>query len=168
MFKLRFSEDRIQHWANRYSYAAEAQFENEIAPRARARGYLKRSEFIELCKWKTPRTKLLVRKNPADIVEAVTRAALESRHENVKIGVLRSLYGVSWPTASVVLHFCDKRRYPVLDFRALWSLGYPIPPTYTLDFWLAYTKFVRDLARRTGQSMRIVDRALWQFSNERQ
>lgn len=101
-------------------------------------------------------------------MEAVTRAALESQHENVKIGVLRSLRGVSWPTASVVLHFCDRQPYPILDFRALWSLGYAEPPSYTLDFWVSYTKHVRDIARRTGHPMRIVDRALWQYSNERQ
>ena len=168
MFKLRFSEEKIAHWAERYSYGAEATFENDIAPRAPKRGYLKRPEFIELCRWKTPRTQPLVRENPSDVVEAVTRAALESRHEQVKIGVLRSLRGVSWPTASVVLHFCDHRPYPILDFRALWSLGYATPPGYNLEFWLAYTKFVRDLARRSGQSMWTVDRALWQYSSERQ
>src|SRR5262245_31562644 len=124
MFKLRFPENKIAHWASRYSYATEAHFEDEIAPAARSRGYLIRPEFIELCRWKTPRTQPMVRSNPADIVEAVTRAALESRHEHVKINVLRALRGVSWPTASVVLHFCDGQPYPILDFRALWSLGY--------------------------------------------
>ena len=168
MFKLRFPESKIQYWADRYSYKAEAKFEEEIAPAARARGYLTRPEFIELCRWKTPRTQPMVRENAADIVEAVTRAALESRHEHVKINVLRSLRGVSWPTASVVLHFCDKRPYPVLDYRALWSLGYAESPRYTLDFWLSYSKFVRGIAERTGHSMRIFDRALWQYSSERQ
>ena len=168
MFKLRFKEDRIHYWADRYSYASEARFEDEVAPVARKRGYLTREEFLILCEWKTPRTKPLVLKNPEDIVKAVTRAALESRHEDVKIGVLRSLNGVSWPTASVVLHFCDKRPYPILDFRALWSLSCDVPSSYTVDFWLAYTAFVRALALRNGHSMRIVDRALWQFSKERQ
>jgi hypothetical protein len=167
-FRLRFADHRIPYWAERYDYAAEESFENVTAPRARARGYLTQPEFIELCRWKSPRTQPLVQSNPADIVEAVTRAALDSRHEHVKIGVLRSLQGVSWPTASVILHFCDKRPYPILDFRALWTLGYPEPPAYTLEFWLAYTKFVRALAKRTGHSMRVVDRALWQYSNERQ
>jgi len=168
MFKLRFKEGKIPYWANRYSYGSEVRFEEGIAPVAKARGYLTKPEFMELCRWKTPRTQPLVRENPADVVEAVTRAALESRHEHVKINVLRALRGVSWPTASVVLHFCDNRPYPVLDFRALWSLGYPVPPTYTLDFWLSYTKFVRAVARRTGHSMRVIDRALWQYSNEHQ
>ncbi len=168
MFNLSFPPNKIAYWAARYSYAAESTFGEVIVPVARNRGYLKRGEFIELCRWKTPRTQPLVRQNSADAVEAITRAALESRHEHVKINALRGLRGVSWPTASVVLHFCDKRPYPVLDVRALWSLGYRKPPKYTLEFWLAYTKFTRELARRSGQSMRIVDRALWQYSSERQ
>lgn len=168
MFTLRFAEHKILYWAARYSYDGEITFENEIAPRVKKRGYLTRPEFIELCRWKSPRTQPLVRANSAELVEAVTRAALESRHEHVKINVLRTLRGVSWPTASVILHFCDKRKYPILDVRALWSLGYDTPPAYTLGFWLAYIKFTRDLSRRSGQSMQEVDRALWQYSKEHQ
>ena len=168
MFTLRFPEGDVVLWAERYSYPDEDNVENTIAPLARKRGYLTRAEFIDVCRWKTPRTQPLVRENPSDLVEAATRAALESRHEDVKIGVLRLLRGVAWPTASVILHFCDKRPYPVLDVRALWSLGYEKPPAYTLEFWLAYTEFTRKLAQQTGQSMRIVDRALWQYSRESQ
>ncbi len=168
MFRLRFPEDQIAHWANRYTYPSEDRIANEIAPAARERGYLKRTEFVEICKWKTPRSQPLVKANSSDIVEAVTRAALESRIDAVKIVVLQALRGVAWPTASTILHFCDKESYPILDFRALWSLGYAKPPVYTLDFWCDYTRFVRELSQRTGRSMRIVDRALWQYSNERQ
>jgi hypothetical protein len=82
--------------------------------------------------------------------------------------VLRSLAGVEWPTASVILHFCDRRPYPILDYRALWSLGYRKPPAYTFAFWMAYTRFTRELSQATGHSMRTVDKALWQYSKEHQ
>ena len=72
------------------------------------------------------------------------------------------------PTASVILHFCDTRPYPVLDYRALWSLGYSRPPVYTFEFWSAYTHFTRALAQSTGHDMRTVDRALWQYSKHHQ
>ena len=81
--------------------------------------------------------------------------------------LLRLLHGVDWPTASTILHFCDRRAYPILDYRALWSLGYARPPHYTMPFWLGYVGYVRDLVRRSGQPMRTVDRALWQYSRER-
>jgi len=82
--------------------------------------------------------------------------------------LLRRLRGVDWPTASTLLHFCDLRPYPILDYRALWSLGYARPPRYTMPFWLGYVAYVRELVRRSGHPIRIVDRALWQYSKARQ
>ncbi len=38
------------------------------------------------------------------------------------------------PHVTEYLHFCDRRSYPILDYRALWSLGFAKPPTYTFDF----------------------------------
>lgn len=166
-FELRFSRRDIAKWASRFSYESDIEIE-QVGSTARARGYLTRSEFVKLCRWKSPRSHPLVRANPTDVVEAVTGAALGTTDERAKMGLLRALSGVSWPTASVILHFCDRERYPILDFRALWSLGYRTPPPYTLQFWLAYVKFTRDLAKRTRSSMRQVDRALWQYSKERQ
>ena len=98
----------------------------------------------------------------------MTRTALSARHERLKVGALLVLSGVQWPTASVILHFCDRGMYPILDFRALWSLGYEKPPTYTFPFWVAYCEFTRALAKRAGVSMRTLDRALWQYSKRNQ
>jgi hypothetical protein len=101
-------------------------------------------------------------------VEETTRLALAANNEELKIGTLRILAGVAWPTASVILHLCDRAPYPILDVRALWSLGYRRPPAYNFDFWWEYTRFTRDMARRTRCTMREVDRALWQYSKENQ
>jgi hypothetical protein len=101
-------------------------------------------------------------------VRDATALALQSSDDRVKIGVLRLLNGVDWPTASVILHFCDVLPFPILDYRALWSPGYEAPPPYTFDFWQAYTAYTRELARSAGLSMREVDRALWQYSKENQ
>ena len=75
---------------------------------------------------------------------------------------------MSWPTASVILHFGIPERYPILDVRALWSLGVDTPPTYTFDFWLAYAQHCRTFAEAAAVSMRTLDRALWQYSAENQ
>jgi hypothetical protein len=37
-----------------------------------------------------------------------------------------------------------------------------------MEFWLAYLGFTRDLAARLGLPIRTVDKALWQYSKERQ
>jgi hypothetical protein len=168
-FKLRFPTQDIAHWAARYSYPGEDRIVRRVAPAARARGYLRQSEFLEVCKWKTPRSQSRCATNPADTIREATRLALHTADERLKIGILRVLTGVEWPTASVILHFCDHRPYPILDYRALWSLGHPNPPTtYTFDFWWEYTQFTRHLADNSGHSMRDLDRALWQYSKERQ
>lgn len=58
--------------------------------------------------------------------------------------------------------------YPILDYRALWSLGIDPPPAYDFPFWRAYTLACRELAAGAGVSMRDLDRALWQYSKENQ
>lgn len=40
----------------------------------------------------------------------------------MRIEVLTVVCGVSWPVASTILHYCVSDDYPILDFRALWSL----------------------------------------------
>jgi len=106
--------------------------------------------------------------NPSQQIRDATHLSFGTADERVKIGILRLLDGVDWPTASVLLHFCDRQQYPVLDFRALWSLGIATPPKYTFEFWWTYVTFTRQLMDSSGEAMRTVDRALWQYSKERQ
>jgi len=146
----------------------DARLLGEIRPAVRARGFLTVPEFREICYWKSPRTQARCRRNSADQVRILTGAALASRNDAMKMDLLRLLHGVDWPTASTLLHFCDARPYPILDYRAVWSLGYARPPRYTMAFWLGYVACVRELSRRTACSIRVVDRALWQYSKARQ
>jgi hypothetical protein len=91
-----------------------------------------------------------------------------AKTEAVRIGVLTVLTGVGWPVASVILHLCHDDCYPILDFRAIWSVKAAQPSSYTLAFWLAYTQHCRALAEECKVDMRTLDRALWQYSKERQ
>jgi hypothetical protein len=76
--------------------------------------------------------------------------------------VLLGLKGVAYPVASVVLHFICRARYPILDRRALESLGYVSQrTTYTKPFWRDYVRTCRALASENQVSMRVLDRALW-------
>jgi hypothetical protein len=169
MFRLRFPLDQISRWAAGYSYGdGDDRLLLEVRPLVRRRGWLTTAEFRELCYWKTPRSQSRVRRNTGDEIRTLTRAALATADDRLKMELLRLLHGVDWPTASTILHFCDRRPYPILDYRALWSLGYARPPHYTMPFWLCYVGYVRDLVRRSGQPMRTVDRALWQYSRIRQ
>jgi hypothetical protein len=57
--------------------------------------------------------------------------------------------------------------YPILDVRALESLGVKPRSQYPVSFWLEYLSACRGLARRHGVSIRTLDKALWQHSKER-
>jgi len=92
--------------------------------------------------------------------------ALGARDERHRIGVLQLLDGVSWPTASVLLHFGSPDPYPILDFRALWSLGVKTRLAFTFPYWWDYVQACRTLAAQTGVWMRTLDRALWQYSKD--
>ena len=165
---LRFPLSRLADWSGRYPAEADGEV-LRAASAARRRGHLTRREFLLLGDWKTPRSRPRRMRNDEGLVREATGVALAARHEELKIGVLRLLDGVDWPTASVILHLCDRGKYPILDVRALWSAGVDAPgPPYTFEGWLAYTLFTRRLAARSGLSMREIDRALWQFSKERQ
>jgi hypothetical protein len=68
----------------------------------------------------------------------------------------------------VILHFCARDPYPILDVRALWSVSAKPPAHVDYPFWAEYTRFTRMLAARAGVSLRVLDRALWQYSKENQ
>lgn len=168
MFVSRLDPSEIHTWADRYDYPEEEIFVQEVGPRIRGQGFCTAADFVALCVWKSPRIRSRCGKNEPAYVEAVTRIALTTPHERLRIEVLTLLSGVGWPMASVILHWGHHDPYPILDSRALWSLGVSDPPAYTFDFWWAYTEFCRHLAHHTSISMRHLDRALWQYARENQ
>jgi len=68
-----------------------------------------------------------VEDNPEEYVKEITAFALGATTERSRIEVLTNLDGVRWPTASVILHFFHKEPYPIMDFRALWSVSLDVP-----------------------------------------
>lgn len=169
MFQLRMSESEIESWSARYSFRSEAALIAGPVASARAHGFLLKAEFLEIAEWKTPRTRSRCQRNDDAFVREVTSLALNpTTSVRLSIESLTLLSGVSWPTASVFLHFCHRDPYPILDFRALWSLTCAVPTTYDHAFWEAYTAFTRELCGRVGCDSRTLDRALWQYSKERQ
>ena len=168
-FKLRFPECEIAKWAALYDYPGEAELLAGPVAFARERGYLDMRTFMAIGDWKSRRSHKRRASNRAPFVEEVTRLALApSTSPRLAIEVLTLLSGVSWPTASVILHFCHSDEYPIADVRALWSLSTDVPSQYTYTFWEDYTACTREIARRTGVDMRTLDRSLWKYSQVHQ
>jgi hypothetical protein len=168
-FKLRFPSKHLLKWEECYRSEEGLEPILAIGPKIKKQGFYTKEQLQAFCYWKSRRSKSRVARNPADYVESITYVALSTRSERLRIEILRLLSGVDWPSASVLLHFGHSDPYPILDFRALWSLGIEKPKSmYNFDAWWEYTKYCRKLAKQAGMSMREIDRALWQYSKENQ
>ncbi|HCG00451.1 MAG TPA: hypothetical protein DEV93_07880 [Chloroflexi bacterium] len=167
-FQLRFPSSQVSHWAGQYPNRYNDAPIIRIGAEAQARGSLTRDEFLAITEWKTKRSKSRCRKNSESFVREVTSCALTSTEPRLKIEVLRLLDGVEWATASVILHFCDEQRWPILDFRAFWSLQMPAPTVCDFALWEAYVEHTRRLADELAVDMRTLDKALWSYSEANQ
>ncbi len=165
-FEIQFPPEQVPALAARFPVGDDSACEAAGAA-ARARGHYRRREFVLVCAWKTVRSTPRVALNSEARVRSATRRALADPDEAARMDALLSLDGVGVPTASTLLYFAFPALYPILDVRALESLGVKPRSTYPVAFWLGYLGACRELAQRCGVSLRTLDKALWQYSKER-
>ena len=165
--RLRIPPNELRKYSQRYDYGADPKL-SHLEEAAKKQSYLTRAQLHELALWKSRRRADLVLANDETFVREVTSFAFSAEHEYSRIAPLTLLKGVQFPTASVVLHFCVDRSYPILDFRAIWSLGMDQPPFYTPEYWCAYTALCRSISAQYALTVRELDMALWQYSREHQ
>ena len=129
---------------------------------ARARGWMIRDELVSVAawKWRGARPQQLAMLNSEGEVQEITRASFSAESERLRIGALLALSGVHWPMASVILHFAFRDRYPILDVRAMASVG-GLSSYYSHQRWIDYVTLCREAVGRLGVTMRDLDRALW-------
>ena len=141
---------------------------NEITEWFKMHRYLDKERFMRIALWKSKRPKRHYENNDDTTIREITMFSLGTKSEVAQIKVLFAINGVSYPLASAILHFAFSDKYPILDFRAVWSLGWKQPTSYNFDFWQKYCVRVRGISERTGESIRTVDKALWEYSREHQ
>ncbi len=166
MPKLRCRQNQLKALARRYSYD---NFDlSELRPKVVSQGFLTKDDLRRVAEWKSVRSMHHVEKNSTKFVEEISRIALSSMNERTRVESLTLLDGVGWPTASVILHFFHRQPYPIIDFRALWTVSMEVPNQYTFGHWWEYVEFCRALAKKANLGMRELDQALWQYSSENQ
>ena len=164
-FALQFPAEEIEALAVRFGDSDDALLLATGAA-ARARGHYTRAEFVEACAWKTARSRPKVAANREAAVVDATGRALAATDDVTRISSLLELEGVGVPTASTLLYAAFPDDYPILDVRALESLGVKPRSQYPIGFWLGYLTACRELARRCEVSIRTLDKALWRHSKE--
>ena len=165
-FELQFPPEQIEALADRFGDMDESRVLT-IGEKVRARGYYTRGEFIEVCAFKSVRSRPQIAGNSRDAIVSATRSALATDDEGLRMQHLVALDGVGVPTASTLLYCAFPGDYPILDIRALESLGVKPRSQYPVSFWLLYLAACRTLSAGRGVSIRTLDKALWQHSKER-
>lgn len=164
---VRIPIERISEYAGRYDYHLEAAIEGIVAD-VRAQGHLTKSQLLLVGDWKSTRIRSSIAKNSEEDVLSATKLAFETRCVKLAAHIPQMLSGVGLPVASTLLHWFHADPFPIVDFRALWSLGIESPSSYSLSFWNEYVSFARKVSERCSVDMRTLDRALWQYSAEHQ
>ncbi len=166
--KLRCRPVQLRKLAQRYDYESNGIDLLALKDGIVTRGCITKAELRTVARWKAPRSAGYMEKNSEAYVREISAIALTSKVERTRVEALTLLDGVQWPTASVILHFYHRDPYPIIDFRALWSISIEVPVRYTFEFWWQYVEYCRVLAKRARLEMRALDQALWQYSKENQ
>jgi hypothetical protein len=142
--------------------AEERAFEQEL-PIARQQGFLTKSLFVRLARWKSVRQTPNYESNDEAAVRAATARAFKAKDDaRTALSALMQLRGVALRTASAILHWMHPDLYPILDFRVVGALGKPEPSSYEdIDFYLTIAQEVKALAQHHALDLRTIDRALW-------
>ena len=136
----------VESLAAAYSYPLEASMEELVVP-VKSRGYLEKSDLVMLAHWKSKRIAKHIAKNDEADVIAATRMALSTDSPKMALHILTLLNGVAFPVASCILHWFHSEKFPILDFRAVWSLGIDQPSAYAPLRSSASKKRARSSAR---------------------
>lgn len=164
--KLRCRTAQLRILAQRYEYESNGIDLLSLKEGIVARGSMTKAELRTIARWKAPRSAGYMEKNSEEYVREISSIALTSEVERTRVEALTLLDGVQWATASVILHFYHNDPYPIVDFRALWTIT--VPSKYTFEFWWRYVEYCRKLAKRARLEMRELDKGLWQYSKENQ
>jgi hypothetical protein len=116
--------------------------------------------LLPIIDWKSSRPKSQIKANDArDVIEAL-RIAGSVEHDRTAVAVLCGLRGIGVPMASAILTAINRKRFTVIDWRALKSLNVK-KSWLTIDDYLDYLTYCRKRAKQHRVSLRDLDRALW-------
>ena len=154
--QLRFCESEINDLANRYTESQREenrmreQYLIDLRCDVLDRGYLTKQELHTIARWKSPRRAALTLENTDDFIKEITEEAFTSTDDWTNLLTLTRLQGIGQPTASAILHLYDEGQYPILDIRALWSVGLEWKKELPIRSGWTMSSFVGTLQTETG------------------
>jgi hypothetical protein len=152
-------------WSARYEQrmgATEPWLLDTVGPAAATRGHYEPDEFTAVARWKTPRSRPAIAANSGSDIRQITAMAFAAP-EPLQHRALTLLHGVGVPTATALLAVAFPDQHTIIDVRSTGSLD-------RLGEWdgqggyLRYLEACRGIASRLDVALRVLDRALWQWS----
>ena len=145
----------------------------ELSEKIKLNNELEPDDFFKICEWKSTRTKTLVRTNPREHIQEVTRLAFSSR-ESLRVPLLCILNGVRIPTASAILTVWRPKEYTIYDVRirdAILSVSHHLLTDEAVEAarnsYSSYLDVARKIANELDVSLRDLDKALWTWDKNR-
>ncbi|OGZ17846.1 MAG: hypothetical protein A2V72_00715 [Candidatus Nealsonbacteria bacterium RBG_13_37_56] len=174
---MEFSREKIIEYSKKYDLSkketSDELTEKELREWFKKHRFLDKERLLKILNWKLA-IKLPLKKakeqNRNEHIQKITKIAFSFQigEERIKLLLSPNIVGVGYPVASAILHFAFPNKYPILDFRVIWSLGWEQPRNYTFDFWQKYCRKLNKLAKQYKVSLRDLDKGLWYYSKENQ
>ncbi|MGH7244744.1 MAG: hypothetical protein ACREJD_15125 [Phycisphaerales bacterium] len=138
---------------------------------ARARGHLALNEFLAIATWKlaSSGSTAFEQATEREVVEH-SRAAFAAHQDDLTaLHHLDQIRGIGFRAATAIMHITFPEHYPMLDQRAMRSLGLSQTQVDSLiaddanlrTYWPEYAQACRTLAKTLDVTLRQLDRALW-------
>ena len=173
MKKQKLDRAFVLEYSERYNKNEESKLERNlfscVGPAVQRRGEYRKDEFLQVCAWKTSRTKSLVNSNSENLIEELTRIAF-SCSEELRTSILKILRGVSTPTASALLTVWRPDLYTIVDYRVLSSLKQlshsdlvKVSHESLSHSYVVYLTLMRKISIDLSCNLRSLDKALWMF-----
>jgi hypothetical protein len=162
VLKIELTREEVLKYSKIYEDDGDDDLGDQLR-KAADRGFMSMEDLIAVAKWKWQggAVKKLVSENTKREVREISEVSFNAKAERLRVGALMALRGVGWPMASVILHFSFPNKYPILDVRAMKTVG--SSNSYTFDKWIEYTRLCRKKSVEFRVTMRVLDRALWAF-----
>lgn len=131
------------------------------------KGFLNKSEFLQICLWKSRRPKKLYNQNSEDFIKDVTTKAFFEKDELKKIEILIQLKGVSIPTASAILSVTNPKDYPIIDVRCVETLkDINLISWNTINSinWIDYLNIIREISKKYKKTAREIEKGLFAYN----
>ncbi len=136
----------------------------------KARGFLTKKQLLQILNWKSPRPRRHYELNSEKEIKEITKLAFSTKNDCLKIHILTALSGVNYPSASAILMFYDRKRFPVLDIR-VWKQLYNLKElttnsrgqAFTLKQCEQYFAVIRKNSKKFTLTARQVEKRLFDY-----